>query len=142
MPNIVIDYPPIIEEIKAVFPAVGTTKGVIFSWGDKIYNPDNVHISEALHAHELVHGTRQTSDEAAIIKWWRTYLADTEFRINEELLGHKAELAVLFKTQPDRNKRIILAQQVARRLSGPIYGNAITLSEARKRLGAKLNTRC
>jgi hypothetical protein len=134
--TIIVDYPPIIEEIKAAFPAVNTNKGVIFSWGDKIYNPHNVPISAALHAHELVHGSRQTTDETAIIKWWRTYMVDSEFRVYEELLGHKAELNVLLQTVSDRNKRNLLVQQVAMRLSGPIYGNAITLSEARKRLSS------
>lgn len=136
MPNIIIAYPPIIEEITAVFPAVSTNKGVIFSWGDKIYNPHNVPISAALHAHELVHGSRQTVDEAAITKWWRTYLADPEFRVYEELLGHKAELNVMLQNVADRNRRNMIVQQVAMRLSGPIYGNAITLAEARKRLSS------
>jgi hypothetical protein len=136
MSEIIIAYPPIVEEIQAVFPAVGKTSGIIFSWGDKIYNPSNVVITPALAAHELVHGQRQTNDEAAIIKWWRTYLADPEFRVNEELLGHKAELNVLLFRVADRNQRNMLVQQIAMRLSGPIYGNAITLSEARKRLSS------
>lgn len=134
MSEIIVAFPPLIEEIKVAFPVVNDNKGVIFSWGDKIYNPHNVPISIALHAHEFVHGSRQTSDEAAIIKWWRTYLVDPEFRMHEELLGHKAELSVLLQNVADRNKRNMLIQQVAMRLSGPIYGNSITLSEARKRL--------
>ena len=134
--TIVNEYPPLIEEICQAFPSVKTNKGVIFSWGDKIYNPHNVPISEALHAHELVHGQRQTADETAIVKWWHTYLADPEFRVNEELLGHKAELKVLLQNVADRNRRNMIVQQVALRLAGPIYGNAITLSEARKRLSS------
>tara|TARA_R110000868_G_scaffold76286_1_gene219475 strand:+ start:131 stop:544 length:414 start_codon:yes stop_codon:yes gene_type:complete len=132
--EIILSYPPIIDDIVKVFPAVKQTKGVIFSWGDRIYNPDDIIITPSLHAHELVHGQRQTADESAIVKWWQTYLADMEFRLNEEILGHKAELAHQLKTIKDRNQRNMLLHQIAARLSGPVYGNIISLTEAKRRL--------
>lgn len=135
MPEIIVSYPPNIEEIKAVFPAVTSTSGIIFAWGNTIYNPNNVPLSEALCAHEYIHGSRQTSDENAIIKWWRTYLEDPEFRINEEILGHKAELSVELTNILDRNQRNKIVNLIAQRLSGPVYGNVITLKRARELLG-------
>jgi len=134
MPDIILSYPPNIEAIRKVFPAVEKTHGVIFSWGDKIYNPDNIPISTALYAHEAVHGSRQTADESAILKWWSTYLDDLDFRVKEEVLGHRAELKVQLQNVADRNKRNMLVQQVALRLSGPIYGNALSLAAARSLL--------
>ena len=39
MMEIVIDFPPIYDEIISVFPKAGCS--VIFAWGNKIYNPNN-----------------------------------------------------------------------------------------------------
>lgn len=36
--------PPLFEEIAAAFPIVLTHKGIIYAWGDRIYNPDAISI--------------------------------------------------------------------------------------------------
>lgn len=133
-PEVVISYPPIIDDIVKVFPSVKQTRGVIFSWGAQVFNPDNIHITNSLLEHEWVHRQRQTENEDSILKWWELYLTDMEFRLNEEILGHKAELKHELWLIKDRNRRNMIMHHIAARLAGPIYGNIISLSEAKRRL--------
>lgn len=90
MMRIVVARPPNYAAIVAVFPAAANP-GVIFTYGDTIFNPTNAHISHELRAHEGIHGTRQTAARARIEDWWQHYLEDPAFRLGEELPAHQAE---------------------------------------------------
>jgi len=110
--------PPNFEAIAAVFPDAGK-HGVIFAYGDAIYNPSGIFIPPALLAHEGVHLLRQRDGETAE-SWWAKYLADAEFRYREELEAHvgeyNAQLAGI-----DRNQRAKLLMATAHRLIAPLY---------------------
>lgn len=125
MTRVLIERPPIFNELARVFPIVG--EGVIFSWGDIIYNPRNVWISPRLFAHEAVHQYRQRH---GIEVWWRRYIEDVEFRLHEEILGHRAELNKVIEMGMNRQQRRQTAKQIARRLAGPIYGRMISTKRA------------
>jgi hypothetical protein len=130
--KIVIAEPPMIDEIDAVFNIRG--KPVIFTWGGTIYNPQGIFITPELHAHEGVHYSRQTGDEAAIIKWWQRYLVDPEFRLAEELPAHRAEYKQFCALNKDRNARSKFLAAVSARLSGPLYNQLITFNKARQEI--------
>lgn len=128
--------PPLFDEIAAVFP--GARKpGVLFCWGDKIFAPGLVGtVGPELIAHEQVHCDRQGSDIAG---WWRRYMADPVFRLQEELPAHVAEFQKLCELHRDRwvsgrTMRRAFAARVGRKLSAPLYGNLITVEEAKKAL--------
>lgn len=131
--KIEIAQPPMMAEIQAVFPEA-TKPGVIFAWGDTIYNPSGGEIPPPLLAHEAMHGCRQTWRDGAtesIENWWRKYLIDPEFRYNEELKAHVAELKAQWPR--DRNKRAQLFMSTAKRLTAPLYAygsKAPTLTQA------------
>lgn len=125
MVQVLIERPPNFDELARVFPIVG--QGVIFSWGDVIYNPQNAKISSSLFAHEAVHQRRQ---QGGIEDWWRRYIDDTEFRLEEEILGHKAELVMLVAMGMNRQQRRGEAKRIAKRLSGPLYGRLISTARA------------
>lgn len=117
-----IAEPPLLEAIAEAFPHRGP--GVIYAFGDRIYNPSGQMIPPALIAHELAHCERQRVfrlDESAIgiEQWWRQYLKDPDFRYQEELYGHAAELRTL-KTK-DRNRNAQLVMQTTLRLLAPFY---------------------
>ena len=131
MSEIIIGHPPNIEKIRATFKLNGNE---IFSWGNKIYNPANVYIDEALIAHEAVHEQQQTHDETAILAWWDRYLVDTDFRFSQELEAHKVEYKVFCKLRKDRNAQVRYLNQIAARLSSGIYGNIITQAQAIKEI--------
>lgn len=126
--NIVSTHPPNYADILAVFPDAAK-HGVIFTYGNTIYNPSGSDISPALHAHEGIHCGRQGS---AIDEWWARYLVDVEFRLNEELLGHRAEYRAFLATTRNRETHNHYLQQVAQRLSSPLYGNLLSMQQARK----------
>lgn len=129
--HIVNSFPPNFVEIAMVFPQAGN-KGVIFTYGDTIYNPTGTEISLPLMVHEGIHSSRQQKD--GVEAWWAKYLADPEFRLEEELPAHRAEYRTFLTTNKDRNARNLYLQAVANRLSGPLYGNLLTPWKARKEI--------
>jgi hypothetical protein len=116
-----VAYPPIFGRIKEVFPGAAKP-GVIFAWGDTIFNPSGQLLSRPIFKHEEVHGKRQRGDPLA---WWDRYLFDQEFRYEEELYAHAAEyLAQEPLCDGDRNRRAKLLQSTAIRLIAQLYNYA------------------
>jgi len=123
---IVVANPPNIDAIDAVFHVKGKP-GVIFTYGQTLYNPSGTHISEPLKAHELAHMGQQENPDS----WWTRYLVDMEFRLDQELEAHKAEYRRYCELHADRNMRNSFLTGIAARLSGPLYGWLIKYSAAR-----------
>lgn len=151
--TVVIDNPPNIEKILAVFPTA-KQPGVLFSWGDKIYNPSGYPIPIPLLDHEAVHGYRQGGGDGsgAVLGgddftgtgctttpelWWKAYLESPEFRLEEELVAHQAEYQSYCKFIKDREQRNRFLHRTALRLSGPLYNRMISYMDARKALQQK-----
>lgn len=153
--NISHEFPPIYDDIVKVFPTFGNAKP-IFSWGDTIYQPFSKEpLSPELIAHEAVHGLRQASDfankgrppeerpqdyETAIRAWWRRYLDDPAFRLEEEIPAHRAELGVLLENAKSRDERRFYYTYIAERLCAPLYRfpkTLINVSKARVILKGK-----
>lgn len=126
--QIVVARPPNYDEIVAKFP-FAANGGVIFTYGRTIYNPSAVAISGALKSHEAVHADRQGED---VDGWWRRYLADPVFRLEEELLAHRAEYRSTKTFILDPNARARELQRIAERLGGPLYNQAISVALARR----------
>lgn len=129
--QIAIARPPNFEEILAVFP-LAEKPGVIFTYGQTIYNPSNAPISAQLKAHEAVHAQRQGEDEEEIRAWWRRYLTEPMFRLEEELLAHRAEYRAFRGWTKDRNAVARELDTIAKRLSGPLYGGLMSYAQARR----------
>ena len=125
MMQIVIDYPPIYDELKIAFPRIG--RGVIFAWGDKIYNPSNVNIPPQLIVHECAHARRQGND---VHGWWRRYIDEKEFRLAEEIAAHIVEMEYLLGPNPNRQMRRQIVRSTAKRLSNPLYRYDISKAQA------------
>lgn len=130
--KIEIANPPNFERIVAAFPKA-TDKGVIFAYGDTIYNPSGVNVPPALLAHEEVHGQRQQSVGYAPNRlnadvWWEKYITDPEFRYYEELPAHAAEYKAQLRHVKDRNDRAKLALSTAQRLLAPLYNYGVPKS--------------
>lgn len=124
-----IAYPPNLDRIIAAFPKA-TDPGVIFAYGDTIYNPSGIEIPPALLAHEETHGRRQQSLKSCerVTEWWDKYIADPEFRYTEEMWAHAAEFLVLKKIVTDRNDRAKLVMHTAQRLIAPLYNYGVPKS--------------
>jgi hypothetical protein len=125
--QIVFREPPLFDLIDEQFHVKG--KDVIYAWGDQIFNPAHIKIGPELLAHEAVHGARQMAFGGPIV-WWRRYLIDPEFRLQEELPAHRAELEILLEMAKNRNERRYWAKAIAKKLSSPMYGRMTTTAKA------------
>jgi hypothetical protein len=131
-------YPPMIEMIDAAFSVRG--KPILYAWGHTIYNPLGVEVGPELVAHEHVHAMRQGTD---IEGWWRRYITEPAFRLEEEIPAHVAEFKELCvihapKWQGSRRGlRRMLAGHVASKLSAPLYGGLISFEQARRTILAE-----
>lgn len=130
--KILVQEPPNIEQVDAAFQTRGR-RGILYAYGDTIYNPSAAHVPNWLVAHELVHGIRQGANPEA---WWRKYIEDVEYRYAEELAAHKVELGIRLQQTRDRNLRAKLVMETAARLSNPLYKSGRALAQARKDLAA------
>lgn len=131
----VYENPPNIDQIDAAFGIRG--QRVLFAYGDRIYNPTRFAVPPQLIAHEMVHGRRQGLRASDIERWWERYIADAGFRLEEELPAHIAEFEKACEVEAprwhsQRNMRRMMAAVTARRLAAPLYGNLISIDDAKK----------
>lgn len=123
-------YPPNYEKILAAFPAVKDQPHVIFTYGNAIYNPSGKYIPPEKIAHEQVHMVQQL--EVGQDWWWETYCNDKAFRLQEEIPANRIDYKVFCENNRDRNQRADYLHWLAGTLAGPLYGNMLTLEEAKK----------
>lgn len=124
--NIRYEYPPNIEKIRAAFTL---HKGIVFTYGDTIYNPDGGDINEPLMRHEELHTKQQGDDPEA---WWDRYLIDAQWRATQELAAYRVQYKAVRKLYLDRNYRHKYLTKLASDLSGAMYGNCMSFSAAMK----------
>ena len=129
--RIVQGKPPIYDEIVRVIrrpPA-----GAVFTWGDILYVPKPPRgmvqpIDEWLMEHEHTH-SRQQAILGGPEAWWRRYLDDNAFRLQQELAAYRNQYA-LASRHLSRQARRLLLRQLARDLSSSMYGDIITRAGA------------
>lgn len=126
------EYPPNIADIQRVFPLAMRKVGVVFSYGNAIYNPSGQKIPLAIVEHEHVHAVRQREHQGGVEGWWAEYLRDPQFRLMEELLAHRAEYRSYIETAPNRKMRRASLKVVAQKLAAPLYGGLINVKTAEK----------
>jgi hypothetical protein len=129
---IVNEYPPNVEQIKQAFPAVEHNKGVVFTYGQIIYNPSGHEIDKPLQFHEATHSIQQ--DKMGPDKWWEKYIQDVTFRINQEAEAYLNQYNKFKKLERDRNKHAQFLYGLAQQLSSDIYGNILSHSDALKEI--------
>ena len=121
------DFPPNFQAILKVFPEANK-HGVLFCYGDQIYNPSRIDIPQYLVVHENVHRLQQ-GDRPGL--WWEKYLVNPEFRLAQEIPAHQAEYEAYGWEYPNRTLRRMHLKEEAKRLSGPLYGNMISFEKAK-----------
>lgn len=130
--KLLYEKPPLYGEIAAAFPAI-IGRQVFFAWGKVIYAPHRPkELPPNIEVHEMAHGVRQLA--VGIEDWWRKYIADAQFRLDEELIAHAAEYDKLCQMEPSRRERRGNLAILASKLANPIYGGMIGKAEAKARL--------
>jgi hypothetical protein len=104
--------------------------GVIFTYGELISSYVG-EMTEDLLAHETNHTVQQNGDPDS---WWKRYLEDDEFRLSQELECYRKQYKWLEKNIKDRNEKFYFLNHYAKSLSGNMYGNLISYSEAIKKI--------
>src|SRR5216684_1545019 len=118
--SIVRAYPPNYAGITRRFPSVRGRQGVLYAWGDRIYNPSGGMVPPWLVVHELTHLRQQTDYDQPSI-WWGLYMDDAQFRFEQELEAHKQELVAYATQEPNLWRREQYLDRVAARLASPLY---------------------
>lgn len=127
--KIVEAYPPNFKEIVEVIPGALQT-GIVFTYGDTIYNPSKADVEDHLEAHESVHVEQQKDGAEA---WWTEYLKNPKFRLEQEIEAYRAQYKMVYKTYGRQNAAFLL-KQISDDLSGTMYGNLLTRKQARKEI--------
>lgn len=102
--------------------------GTIFTYGDQISNCEGSMTEDLMH-HEPYH-TKQQEKFGSVDGWWKKYLEDDEFRFEQELECYRKQYQWVKQNIQDRNEVFSQLMHYARSLSGPIYGNLCSMSEA------------
>lgn len=125
-------FPPNYRTLVRAFPIRG--KPMFFCYGNVIYNPTRRPIPPEIIAHERVHSMQQAMDSAGgPARWWERYIEDKAFRLDQELPAHRAEFEHLGFVEDGRARDKAL-RAIAERLASPLYGNLISLDDARTRI--------
>lgn len=104
------------------------SRGVVFAWGDTLYNPNRAGVSPDLMTHEEVHGAQQKAMGGPEI-WWERYLIDPKFRLEQEIEAYGAQARYL-RWMSGRKKYLEVFEKISRDLSSSLYGNIISYEEA------------
>lgn len=121
-------HPPMFRQINAAFRVRG--KPVLFCWGDTIYNPAGITIHPSIRAHEAVHVQQQAGIDPEL--WWKRYIDDKGFRLDQEIPAHRAEYQWWVNCSDEWDLSAL--DRVAARLCSPLYGSLIGHEEARRLL--------
>lgn len=120
-----LDFPPNYKKIQRRIDL--TDLKPVFTYGNTIHNPHRVFIDDTLKAHEFTHIRQQAGNPR---KWWRRFLKDKKFRLDQEVEAYREQYKVGMQINRDRNARVRFLMYLARELSGQMYGNIISTQEA------------
>jgi len=128
--KIVNEYPPNYDKICEVFPTVKNQKGIIFTYGDTCYVPGKKgSISAHLKVHERTHVKQQGDDPES---WWDKYLTDPKFRLSQEVEAYRRQYKYFCGVCHSFCDQKDFMNKIAGDLSSEIYGNLVTLDEAKE----------
>lgn len=104
----------------------------VWTYGDTIYAPGRTSLSDDIIAHESQHEIQQREYEGGKDAWWREFLANPRFRLEQEAEAYGAQYRFFCERVKDRNRRALFLMQIAGQLSGPLYQVAVSTTQARQ----------
>lgn len=127
--TIVIDRPPVWDEAHKHFKLDDSR--TVYTYGDRLYNPSGLDVSDDLLAHEATHADQQLEIEGGPAEWWRRYFADPKFRQEQELEAYQNQYTFYcFRVSRDRNARARFLNHIASAMSSSMYNAGITHVDA------------
>lgn len=129
------EKPPCWDQANKLFKLDQLGIGCIFTYGDTIYNPFRIEITDDLEAHEALHEIQQKEFDGGPKAWWDKFCADPKFRIDQEAKAYRTQYLFLLRKKPhDRNQKARLAVVLGRLLASPMYGNVISEGDAMRKI--------
>ncbi len=134
--KILIENPPVYDSI--IDHGMRPNERTVYTYGDTLYNPNNLIIPDDLMRHEETHSEQQGNDPDA---WWGRYLIDPYFRISQEVEAYANQYDFMCQKIKDRNQRSKILLNISQILSSPVYGNMIGQSDAYQIIKNKAKTK-
>lgn len=122
------DRPPNYSAIMNAVPHVKFRRGMLYAWGNVLFNPDAVPLTPELWEHEYCHARQQDREISA---WWARYLVDVPFRFQQEAEAHSIEISTVLERaggQLTKKARRQVAS-IKDRMHSPIYAFSPTQLE-------------
>lgn len=122
--------PPFWRILKFFFPEYNPEGTVSVAFGRTIYANDV--LPEDYDIHEMTHLRQQSHSYVMATIWWIRYIASRKFRYSQELEAYQEQYRWLFH----RNSSIKRSRlhRFAKELSGKLYGNLVSESEAMNKI--------
>lgn len=102
-----------------------------WTYGDTIYNPGSLNIGPDIIAHEETHMRQQEAYEGGKDAWWKEYLANARFRLEQEAEAYGNQYKFFCEKRKDRNARAKYLEQISGSFAGPLYQLALNRQQAR-----------
>jgi hypothetical protein len=125
--------PPIWEKVTKQFN-IPPEKVVFYTYGNICYSPSGTEPPADLIRHEETHSDQQGHDRAGAEKWWNQYLHDADFRVEQEAEAYAEQFKFLKRIHTDRNTQTKVLHGLATLLAAPMYGDAISVSDAMSKI--------
>lgn len=125
-------HPPNIKTIMKKFPDVATIPGIVYTYGNTIYNPSGGDLPDHLIHHERIHIIQQKLITPKV--WWQQYLDDENFRLEQELEAYRGQYDFI-KIHYNREQRRALLDKLATDLSSGMYGKILDKKMAKELIG-------
>jgi hypothetical protein len=129
--KIIEEYPPNIKQIESALGKVVMNGGIVFTWGEILYNPSKLKIQDHLLMHEQVHQLQQ--EKMGIDNWWATYLYDPKFRLEQEIEAYAVQYKFVKSRYTVKSYEMFL-DLIGNDLSSSMYGNIIGKHQAMTRI--------
>lgn len=104
------------------------------SFGDTVYVPFDLPEPELLMVHERVHLKQQRYSKIYGLYFLFKYRFNTDFRIKSELEAFTAQYKYFVSTTPAKHLWYAYRDQIAKELSGSLYGFAISKEAVKRHL--------
>lgn len=103
-------------------------KGLIITYYPNIYwiGGDRLPLRKVVH--ENVHIRQQA--RYGVEKWWDDFISNKEFRLSQEVEAYQEEVKYIRSNVPNKQTRFKLIDEIAKDLSGKLYGRMISYNDA------------
>lgn len=129
------ELPPNYE---AIAKTLNPNENTVFTYGNTLYAPnitDDKQIEDHLWIHEETHEKQQINPQ----KWWNRYIAEPEFRMDQELEAYGNQYAFVCKKNLNAKIKKGFLERIASDLCSSLYGNLLTQAEAESKIRNRAN---